>query len=123
MSFETPLPPYASTDPSATFLSSSVFDLLLIELVPLAYRLANELDPEKLDGGMAGFSDPAQQRGAGGGSGGGGIGAGGSITGTQRTVDEDEERDRVFYRLESLGYRVGQGLVERYVILLQPFDL
>lgn len=30
-------------------------------------------------------------------------------------MDEDEERDAVFYRLESLGYRVGQGLVERYV--------
>lgn len=29
-------------------------------------------------------------------------------------MDEDEERDAVFYRLESLGYRVGQGLVERY---------
>jgi hypothetical protein len=30
-------------------------------------------------------------------------------------MDEDEERDAVFYRLEMLGYRVGQGLVERYV--------
>ena len=29
-------------------------------------------------------------------------------------MDEDEERDAVFYRLEMLGYRVGQGLVERY---------
>ena len=30
-------------------------------------------------------------------------------------MDEDEERDAVFFRLEMLGYRVGQGLVERYV--------
>ncbi len=30
-------------------------------------------------------------------------------------LDEEEEREAVFYRLESLGYRVGQGLVERCV--------
>ena len=30
-------------------------------------------------------------------------------------IDEEEEREAVFYRLESLGYRVGQGLVERCV--------
>lgn len=35
-----------------------------------------------------------------------------------RKMDEDEERDAVFYRLEMLGYRVGQGLVERFVSLL-----
>ncbi|CAN8097474.1 unnamed protein product [Discula destructiva] len=29
-------------------------------------------------------------------------------------MDEEEERDAVFYRLETLGYRVGQGLVERF---------
>ena len=40
MSFETPLPPYNASDPYATFLSSSLFDLLMIEMVPLAYRLA-----------------------------------------------------------------------------------
>ncbi|KAH7041130.1 transport protein particle component [Microdochium trichocladiopsis] len=31
-----------------------------------------------------------------------------------RRLDEDEERDAVFYRLETLGYRVGLGLVERF---------
>ena len=41
MSFETPLPPYNASDPYATFLSSSLFDLLMIEMVPLAYRLAS----------------------------------------------------------------------------------
>jgi hypothetical protein len=40
MSFETPLPPYNSTDPYATFLNASCFDLLLIELVPMAHRIA-----------------------------------------------------------------------------------
>ncbi|ROW14940.1 hypothetical protein VPNG_03360 [Cytospora leucostoma] len=32
----------------------------------------------------------------------------------RRVLDEEEERDAVFYRLETLGYRVGQGLVERF---------
>lgn len=38
----------------------------------------------------------------------------GESAGASRTMEEDEERDAVFFRLESLGYRVGQGLVERY---------
>lgn len=37
------------------------------------------------------------------------IGAGGTAT-----VDEEESREAVFHRLESLGYRVGLGIVERY---------
>lgn len=32
-----------------------------------------------------------------------------------RKMDEEEEKDSVFFRLEGLGYRVGQGLVERFV--------
>ena len=40
MSFETPMPPYNASDPYATFLSASLFDLLMIEMVPLSYRLA-----------------------------------------------------------------------------------
>jgi trafficking protein particle complex subunit 6 len=79
MSFDTPLPPYNASDPHATFLNSSCLDLLLIELVPMAYRIANEfnLSDEKLD--------------------------------------DEEEREAVFYRLDMLGYRVGQGLAERCV--------
>ena len=82
MSFDTPLPPYNASDPHATFVYSSCLDHLLIELVPMAHRLANELAlaDEKLD--------------------------------------DEEERDAVFYRLEVLGYRVGQGLVERCVRVL-----
>ena len=30
-------------------------------------------------------------------------------------ADEEEVREAMFYRLEGLGYRVGQGLAERYV--------
>ena len=81
MSFETPLPPYNASDPHATFLNASCLDLLLIEIVPMAYRLANEL------------SIPSE--------------AG------EKAIGEEEQRDIAFRRLETLGYRVGQGLVER----------
>ena len=81
MSFETPLPPYNASDPYATFLNASCMDLLLIEMVPMAYRLAGEL----------------------------------AILGQEgiQPIDEDEQRQAAFRRLETLGYRVGQGLVER----------
>ena len=81
MSFETPLPPYNASDPYATFLNASCMDLLLIEMVPMAYRLASELATPGQDGVKA--------------------------------VDEDDQREAAFRRLETLGYRVGQGLVER----------
>lgn len=82
MSFETPLPPYNASDPHATFLNSSCFDLLLIEMVPLAYRLAGELTAAR--------------------------------QGANKRIDEEEQKDAAFRRLDSLGYRVGQGLVERF---------
>lgn len=129
MSFDSPLPPYNASDPSATFLASSCFDFLLIELVPMAYRLAHELDEREKDG-MAGY--PSEQ-----------ISKDGSVAGSTRTtttkatgqgtiqggvrppgsgmggeMDEEEERDAVFFRLESQGYRVGLGLVERYLFPL-----
>ena len=75
MSFEAPTPPYNASDPYATFISASCMDLLLIEMVPMAYRLANEL--------------------------------------ATKSPDEDEHKEAAFRRLETLGYRVGQGLVER----------
>lgn len=121
MSFEPVLPPYNASDPTATFLSSSCLDLLLIELVPMAYRVTNELEAASsasnpppppapasqtttttadsvsasVQSTAAGTAAAPKQRGA---------------------MDEEEERDAVFYRLETLGYRVGQGLVERYVL-------
>lgn len=131
MSFDAIMPPYNAGDPNASFLSSSCLDFLLIELVPMAYRVTNELEtaaaansnvppPPSTSGG-------SEKEGGGGGGGavsqnGGGLappslssaaGAGGG--GTSRKMDEEEERDAVFYRLETLGYRVGQGLVERCV--------
>jgi trafficking protein particle complex subunit 6 len=123
MSFDSPLPPYNASDPSATFLNSSCLDLLLIELVPMAYRLANELQTEDRSDNVAasGAGRPDGDKGGSGsvvagteraGAGGRVEGRGDGGGGTSR-MDEDEERDAVFYRLEMLGYRVGQGLVER----------
>jgi trafficking protein particle complex subunit 6 len=89
MSFETPLPPFNASEPAATFLSASCLDLMMIELVPMAYRVANEVE--------TGTGQEKERWSA-----------------ADGRMDEDEERDAVFYRLESLGYRVGQGLVERY---------
>lgn len=86
MSFETPLPPYNASDPHATFLSSSCFDLLLIEMVPLAHSLAAELPATRKSG--------------------------------SKSIDEEEQREAAFRRLDNLGYRVGQGLVERFVDLV-----
>ncbi|KAL8674618.1 MAG: hypothetical protein Q9168_000993 [Polycauliona sp. 1 TL-2023] len=82
MSFETPLPPYNASDPHATFLNSSCFDMLLIEMVPFAYRVAEQLTVEQHGGNTP--------------------------------ITEEEHRDTVFRRLDGLGYRVGQGLVERF---------
>ena len=82
MSFDTPAPPYNASDPYATFLNASCMDLLVIEMVPMAYRIADDLVTSHSNG--------------------------------TNTIDEDEQRDAVYRKLETLGYRVGQGLVERY---------
>lgn len=52
-----------------------------MEMVPMAYRLAEELAVAGEDG--------------------------------VKHVDDDEDREIVFRKLDTLGYRVGQGLVER----------
>ncbi|KAL8918816.1 MAG: hypothetical protein Q9208_007154 [Pyrenodesmia sp. 3 TL-2023] len=82
MSFDTPLPPYNASDPHATFLSSSCFDLLLIEMVPLVHRMATESSATRTD--------------------------------STKALDEEEQREAAFRRLDTLGYRVGQGLAERF---------
>lgn len=111
MSFETPIPPYNASDPNATFLNSSCLDLLMIELVPMAYRIVNEVDG---DAAVSAVKEEASVKSRGGKSDGTIVAGGGEVNGGKK-MDEDEERDAVFFRLEMLGYRVGQGLVERYV--------
>ena len=122
MSFDAVMPPYNASDPNASFLSSSCLDFLLIELVPMAYRVTNELEAAAEETSRSGAQDeaaattstkaPAVALAAAAPSV-SSTTAGGTGTADSRKMDEDEERDAVFYRLESLGYRVGQGLVER----------
>lgn len=59
-------------------------------MVPMAYRIANELliSKQKKEGGVGGKSSVDDE-------------------------DEEQKREAAFRRLETLGYRVGQGLVER----------
>ncbi|KKY33853.1 putative trafficking protein particle complex subunit 6b [Diaporthe ampelina] len=104
MSFEAVMPPYNAGDPTATFLSASCLDFLLIELVPMAYRVTNELEASASAQGTseaAAAAAAAAEKDV-------------SSTAPRAAMDEEEERDAVFYRLETLGYRVGQGLVERF---------
>jgi trafficking protein particle complex subunit 6 len=109
MSFEAVMPPYNVSDPTASFLNSSCLDFLLIELVPLAYRVSNELDATVTDVPTGAEASSASHNGA-------TSSVAGLTGGSTRKMDEEEERDAVFYRLEMLGYRVGQGLVERWVL-------
>lgn len=112
-----------SSDPDPR-ASATCLDLLLIELVPLAYRITEQLHARdqaliaqlqrsKLDtgstqwgasaGGLgekAGVESARESEGMGGA---GGLGEG----------LEGETRDKVFWRLDNMGYRVGQGLAER----------
>ena len=98
MSFESVMPPYNSSDPGASFISSSALDFLLIELVPLAYRVTSDI-PSPNTGAE---SNPTGNNGA-------------TVTSPSRH-EEDETSDAVRHKLESTGYRVGQGLVERFVV-------
>ncbi|KAH6893568.1 transport protein particle component [Thelonectria olida] len=109
MSFEPVMPPYNSSDPTASFLSSSCLDFLLIELVPLAYRVTHDRDAPVTDSAISTPADGASTSHA------VSSNAAGVASGTgARKVDDEEDLDAVQYRLEMLGYRVGQGLVERF---------
>lgn len=98
MSFTAAMPPYNATDPTASFLNASCFDFLLIELVPLAYRVTNELELPR-DSSSPASPPPGDTTSPGG----------------ARRLNEEDEREAAAYRLDMLGYRVGQGIVERLV--------
>ena len=97
MSFDAVMPPYNSSDPTASFLSSSALDFLLIELVPLAYRVTNEMP--------VALQPPAENS---------AVTNNGPMTASPSRAEDDEALDAVRHKLETAGYRVGQGLVERY---------
>lgn len=76
------------------YLSLSSLDFLLIELVPMAERLA--LSKQQSTTGSKCDSQPEP-------------------TTISRILEDEELREAAYYRLEALGYRVGQGLAERFV--------
>lgn len=127
------MPPFNSSDPSASFLSTSALDFLLIELVPLAHRVtsqrdfsspissslspstaaaaasqlspqANQQHPDSNNNNDSSATHPQAQNSS---------TASASADHASKRIDDDEHLDAVHYRLEAQGYRVGQGLVER----------
>lgn len=116
------MPPYNSSDPTASFLSSSCLDFLLIELVPLAQRVTTQLDASITHHPDAAFATnglgnvpppPSSTVAESATTSNRGVVAGSSAS-IPRRLDDEEHLDAVHYRLESQGYRVGQGLVERF---------
>ncbi|KAL7959131.1 transport protein particle component [Trichoderma compactum] len=113
MSLSPPMPPFNSTDPTASFLSSSALDFLLIELVPLAQRVTSQRDfppspaqnPDNADSSPHRKSDSAAAAAA---------AAHHPPADSPKPIDDEEHLDAMHLRLESQGYRVGQGLVERF---------
>jgi hypothetical protein len=118
------------TDPT---VAASCLDFLLIELVPLAERITSQLHArdaalrEEYKRSQI-FHDqpppPSSSTTAGGEDGAGMVttttdvasSVGGAATDNSTMMGggvDDETRDAVFWRLDGLGYRVGQGLVER----------
>lgn len=88
----------------------------------MAYRVTNELEIASTAASASAASDVPPAAALNSSDSVSGTGTVGSVAAAlggprhqQRVLDEEEERDAVFYRLETLGYRVGQGLVERYV--------
>ncbi|KAI9718980.1 MAG: Trafficking protein particle complex subunit 33 [Chrysothrix sp. TS-e1954] len=82
----------AGADSDSNLVAQSCFDLLLIELVPLAQRIATQLHAQSL---------PQTHR--------------TPLTASKAAstpLDDTELHDAMYYRLESLGYRVGLGLAE-----------
>lgn len=114
--------PTTLSDPT---VSASCLDFLLIELVPLAQRIADQLhtrdqalrDEYKRSqifhdqpGGVSSTAENAAAAAAKADV----ASVGGAPTDNTAAGGVDEEtRDAVFWRLDGLGYRVGQGLVER----------
>ena len=100
-------------DPTASYVSISCFDLLLIELVPLAERMAREyeasLDRPSLVNRVSKNTPTTATNNAASTAGGAmAFAAGDGLPETALF------KETVHYRLESLGYRVGMGLTERF---------
>lgn len=90
-----------TNDPYATYLNVSCFDLLLIELVPLAERMARDFE-QSLD-----KPSVTEKRNT-------AVSATGASVGPDKDGEGEVFKDSVYFRLEGLGFRVGQGLSERF---------
>ncbi|RVD88146.1 uncharacterized protein DFL_002342 [Arthrobotrys flagrans] len=111
MSFEAPLPPYNFTDPTATFFSASCIDLLLIELVPLVQRMAESAPSLDYPVPSSSYSKPGETEDL---PSTAAPNTAAAVAAADPPTDEDTAREDLFNRLESLGYKVGIGLVERF---------
>ncbi|EAT83220.1 hypothetical protein HBH56_194580 [Parastagonospora nodorum] len=96
--------PTSYTDPTFSLVNTSCLDLLLIELVPMAYRITADLAAREEEWTRGATKTNRLSGTSNDGTSGGPVG----------TVDEEEAREAVFHRLEGLGYRVGLGVVERF---------
>ncbi|KAL7802442.1 transport protein particle component [Trichoderma aethiopicum] len=132
MSLSPPMQPFNSADPSASFLSTSALDFLLIELVPLAHRVTSQRDfsspspsastaAAATSSWSAQLSPPANQQqqqhpdnDSSSAAQAQAQTSSPSVEHPAKRIDDDEHLDAVHYRLEAQGYRVGQGLVERF---------
>ena len=127
-----PNPADTTISPSDPTVAASCLDFLLIELVPLAQRITDQLaardaalrEEYKRSQIFHDQPPPSSSNTAGAEDGDGTVKTAtftdvGSVGGapTDNTTAaggvDDETRDAVFWRLDGLGYRVGQGLVER----------
>ncbi|KAK0334763.1 hypothetical protein LTR91_015883 [Friedmanniomyces endolithicus] len=137
-------------DPLNPKVAASALDFLLIELVPLAQRITEQLhareqalqeeyrrsrtfnqtasktlvgsqqkklqdgDGEEGQGAVGVSADGSSAAAGTGGGGDGGVGEGSGVTSLGFPVMSEKTRESVFWRLDGMGYRVGQGLVERF---------
>jgi hypothetical protein len=132
-----PQPTDQTLSPTDPTVAASCLDFLLIELVPLAERITSQLHArdavlrEEYKRSQIFHDQPPPSTSSAAAAGEDGTGAvnsasamimdgassvGGAATDNSTMMGagvDDETRDAVFWRLDGLGYRVGQGLVER----------
>ncbi|KAK5077289.1 hypothetical protein LTR64_005230 [Lithohypha guttulata] len=97
--------PQLAAEPDSAYVAMSCFELLLIELVPMAERLAREyeasLDQPSITNKASSKTNTST--------------TGTAIPTTYDGLPETEVfKDSVYFRLEKLGFRVGLGLSERF---------
>lgn len=103
----------SGSDPHAIYLNSACMEFLLIELIPLAERVVDEISQKAGD-----KQDHDRRRSSSVSKPGIDVGVKPSAGNKSMVFTNEERRDAVFKHVDNLGYRVGQGLVERYFFWL-----